>query len=109
MAIQDPDLVLIHRARLLASAARLQRAADRKATKPARRNGSARLAFERSQAWRELSARQRTLRPVCAECGSTKQLQADHIKPKSTHPHLALDPANLQTLCWPCNRRKAAT
>lgn len=26
-----------------------------------------------------------------------------HIKPKSTHPHLRLDPNNIMLLCWECH------
>ena len=41
----------------------------------------------------------------CKNCGSTKNLEIDHIQPKalggSHHPD------NLQTLCRPCNQRRA--
>lgn len=30
-------------------------------------------------------------------------LHVDHIKPRSKHPELALDPSNLQVLCADCN------
>lgn len=43
---------------------------------------------------------------VCLKCGSTEQVQMDHVKPKSLYPHLKYDIANLQPLCWPCNREK---
>lgn len=46
---------------------------------------------------------------TCVECGSTEELQADHIKPLSLYPELGLDLDNLQTLCGPCNRRKSDT
>jgi hypothetical protein len=49
-----------------------------------------------------------TAEKVCRKCGSTDELQVDHIKPKSKYPELALDKSNLQILCWPCNRTKAA-
>lgn len=43
----------------------------------------------------------------CQCCGTSPSLGAvlhvDHIKPKSTHPHLALDLNNLQILCSDCN------
>lgn len=45
---------------------------------------------------------------VCIYCGSVERLQIDHIKPRSIFPELALEPTNLQVLCWPCNKKKAA-
>lgn len=43
----------------------------------------------------------------CQCCGTSPSLGAvlhvDHIKPKSTHSHLALDLNNLQILCSDCN------
>ena len=43
----------------------------------------------------------------CQCCGATTQdgvtMHVDHIKPKSTHPELALDLNNLQILCIDCN------
>lgn len=93
------------KARLAAAAAKALSDEARKAKK---RAPNARAAFERSPAWKEASARVRLLQPWCTLCGATEQLQADHIKPKSRFPELALEPSNLQTLCWPCNRSKAA-
>lgn len=46
---------------------------------------------------------------ACAYCGHDDDLQADHIKPISEWPELALDLDNLQTLCGPCNRKKSDT
>lgn len=46
----------------------------------------------------------------CACCGRTRKdgvkLNVDHIKPRKTHPELALDPDNLQVLCNVCNLGK---
>lgn len=43
----------------------------------------------------------------CQCCGGTPsdglKMHVDHIKPKSTHPELALDLNNLQILCEDCN------
>ena len=39
----------------------------------------------------------------CILCGSIKQLEADHIKPVSLHPDLALDLNNGRTLCFNCH------
>jgi hypothetical protein len=46
----------------------------------------------------------------CACCGATPEsgaiMNVDHIKPRKTHPHLALDINNLQILCSDCNHGK---
>ena len=46
----------------------------------------------------------------CMRCGVTPRkrsdVNVDHIKPRKTHPHLALDFDNLQVLCRWCNKRK---
>jgi hypothetical protein len=46
----------------------------------------------------------------CQCCGASPEtgavLNVDHIKPRKTHPHLALDPDNLQVLCSDCNHGK---
>lgn len=46
----------------------------------------------------------------CACCGATPadglRMHVDHIKPRKTHPALALDPKNLQVLCEVCNHGK---
>ncbi len=36
-------------------------------------------------------------------------LQVDHIKPRSTYPHLVLVEDNLQALCQSCNKGKSNT
>jgi len=42
---------------------------------------------------------------TCQDCGARGvRLQADHIKPWSTHPDLRLDLDNGRTLCEPCHR-----
>jgi len=47
----------------------------------------------------------------CRCCGATAKdgirLHIDHILPRKTHPHLALDQNNLQVLCEPCNLSKS--
>jgi 5-methylcytosine-specific restriction enzyme A len=45
----------------------------------------------------------------CVLCGATGRLNVDHIKPLRTHPELAFDLANLQTLCVPCHSAKTKT
>src|SRR6185437_16368534 len=49
----------------------------------------------------------------CQLCGRNKNqlglgeyLNVDHIKPRKTHPQLALDQRNLQVLCGSCNQGK---
>ena len=49
----------------------------------------------------------------CMCCGATPDdkvtvLHVDHIKPRHTHPELALDSTNLQVLCSVCNQGKGA-
>ncbi len=68
--------------------------------------------FLKSYKWREL--RQKVLDKYdgrCMCCGATASddiyLCVDHIKPRKTHPELALDINNLQILCNACNHGKA--
>ena len=46
----------------------------------------------------------------CQCCGATPAtgavMNVDHIKPRKTHPHLALTLENLQVLCHECNHGK---
>lgn len=59
-----------------------------------RRWPALRLAAKRRDGWR------------CVQCGAAGRLEVDHVKPVRTHPELAFDLANLQTLCTPCHARK---
>ena len=67
--------------------------------------------FYRSYKWRRLRVdaleanRERYGMLVCECCGMVDvgSFHVDHIYPRSTHPELALDPANLQVLCDDCN------
>ncbi|MBY6185276.1 HNH endonuclease [Marinobacter hydrocarbonoclasticus] len=68
--------------------------------------------FYQSQAW--LRVRVDALanaKGCCVLCGARASegvaLHVDHIKPRSTHPELELDPDNLQVLCGPCNLGKS--
>lgn len=67
--------------------------------------------FYETRKWREL--RYKTLRAQgfkCCACGAFGEgviLHVDHIKPRSTHPQLELDPLNLQVLCEDCNLGKS--
>jgi 5-methylcytosine-specific restriction endonuclease McrA len=42
----------------------------------------------------------------CVQCGARGRLEVDHIQPVRTHPDLAYELTNLQTLCTPCHSRK---
>ncbi|KGJ91091.1 HNH endonuclease [Thalassotalea sp. ND16A] len=70
------------------------------------------LNFYQTRAWLELRVEALSILPAkCCLCGATKesgaQLHVDHIKPRSTHPHLQLELNNLQILCQPCNIGKS--
>jgi hypothetical protein len=43
----------------------------------------------------------------CTDCGSTNEIQYDHVIPVSRGG--SNEPANIQILCGPCNRRKGAS
>lgn len=68
-------------------------------------------AFLDSYEWRRVRMKvlQRDGRK-CACCGATPddgvKMHVDHIKPRKTHPSLALDMNNLQVLCEVCNHGK---
>lgn len=44
---------------------------------------------------------------ACVQCAARHRLEVDHIRPVRTHPELAFDLANLQTLCGSCHARQA--
>ncbi len=87
---------------------------------PLRRPGAALVAwpnadtFYRSHSWRRAridaleANRQRygTLTCECCLTSATSQWHVDHIRPRSSRPELALEPANLQILCADCNLGK---
>jgi hypothetical protein len=49
----------------------------------------------------------KTVDNICAKCGSTNNLQADHVYPVSFFPEKQLDINNLQILCRTCNLEKS--
>ena len=76
-------------------------------------------AFQRSWLWRRLAWDQLHKQPLCEEClrqgRVTQATDADHIKSRFTHPELAADPSNIQSLCsrkggspWECHDAKTA-
>lgn len=67
--------------------------------------------FLKSYEWRRL--RMQAIKRYgarCQCCGATTahgiMIHVDHIKPRKTHPQLALDINNLQILCEVCNHGK---
>jgi 5-methylcytosine-specific restriction endonuclease McrA len=67
--------------------------------------------FLSSYEWRQVRyAAIKTSNGKCQACGASPSngaiLNVDHIKPRRTHPHLALDVKNLQVLCHECNHGK---
>ena len=87
---------------------------------PLRRPGAVALewpsadAFYRSHRWRRartdaLEANRDRYGALTCECCLTNaagQWHVDHIRPRASHPELALEPANLQVLCADCNLGK---
>ncbi len=68
-------------------------------------------AFLRSYEWRKLRMQALKLHGAkCLCCGITPhdgaKITVDHIQPRKTHPHLALELDNLQILCNECNHGK---
>lgn len=70
-------------------------------------------AFLRSFEWRRVRM-QVLIRDgaSCKCCGADRsdgvKMHVDHIKPRRTHPQLALDLSNLQVLCEACNHGKGS-
>lgn len=67
--------------------------------------------FLQSYAWRKVRmVALKKYGPRCQCCGATPNegavMNVDHIKPRRTHPQLALDVDNLQILCGECNHGK---
>ncbi len=69
----------------------------------ARKSGVSRARIDALEANRE---RYGSLTCECCLAGGTSQWHVDHIRPRSSHPELALEPANLQVLCAECNLGK---
>lgn len=67
--------------------------------------------FLQSFSWRKLRMQALKLYGAkCQCCGSTPAtgavMNVDHVKPRKTHPELALELTNLQILCHECNHGK---
>lgn len=64
--------------------------------------------FYKSKKW--LKARiiiYKSIGKVCLKCRSVKNIQIDHIKPKSKYPRETFNLMNLQPLCSVCNKDKS--
>lgn len=59
--------------------------------------------FYASAAWIRLRDAYRAEHPVCEKCGRALTQHVHHVKPRKTHPELALDWGNLQSLCVSCH------
>lgn len=63
--------------------------------------------FYSSRAWlsvRELKLRQQPLCEQCERAGrTTLAVHVHHMRPRKTHPELALNIGNLESLCIPCH------
>jgi 5-methylcytosine-specific restriction endonuclease McrA len=72
--------------------------------RPARRRG-----VRRRRVWTDAERRQILERDgwACVQCGSTDELEIDHVIPFSRGG--ACTVANAQVLCGPCNRAKGAS
>jgi 5-methylcytosine-specific restriction enzyme A len=42
----------------------------------------------------------------CVKCGARGRLEVDHVLPVRTHPHLAYELGNTQSLCVSCHSKK---
>lgn len=62
-------------------------------------------AWRSTARWQRLRAWQVRRSPICATCGATSRLTADHVVPVADGGD-RWGPANLQTLCVACNSAK---
>lgn len=46
---------------------------------------------------------------ACVVCGSSENLEADHIEELATNPELATELTNLRTLCRSCHEERTRT
>lgn len=63
--------------------------------------------FYQSYPWRKVRAQAlKKYGAVCMKCGSTENIEVDHVLPRSLYPGLKLKLYNLQILCREHNRKK---
>lgn len=60
--------------------------------------------------WRRLSKRARRAQPFCSDCGSTRDLQADHTPEawRRKSKRLAIRLQDIDVVCGACNRARGA-
>lgn len=65
--------------------------------------------FYSSRSWRKLRAQKLSRDPLCAWCLERGKVTAadtvDHVKPRQTHPELAMEWSNLRSCCASCHSR----
>ena len=61
--------------------------------------GDPALLVERSSRWPSLRKSWIAAHPHCEACGTTRGLEAHHVRPVHLFPELELDPGNLMTVC----------
>jgi len=69
--------------------------------------------FHQTKAWRNLARKHKLLAKskgmyYCVKCGTTEELESDHILSVIRYPKLRLKMVNLQLLCREHNRKKGA-
>ena len=74
--------------------------------KPIKAKGKRTLEYEK---WRDKVAKpylDSSQGHFCAWCGTTWGLDVDHIKNRSTHPHLKMELSNVRYLCRACHQTR---
>jgi 5-methylcytosine-specific restriction enzyme A len=69
--------------------------------------------FLHTAAWLRLRVQKLSANPFCQACEAnghtTLATEVHHIKARASHPHLAMDKTNLESLCKPCHSSKTAS
>lgn len=67
-------------------------------------------AFYKLPRWRSLRALKLHTDPLCEVCQRANQItpaqHVHHLKPRKSHPELAFDFDNLESICIPCHNAK---
>jgi 5-methylcytosine-specific restriction endonuclease McrA len=61
------------------------------------------ISFYHNKRWVKLRALKIAEFPMCERCGAALAQHVHHIKPRKTHPDLAFEYENLESLCIPCH------
>ena len=62
--------------------------------------GGSQAEYQMQKLAKEIKAR----RKKCSRCGSRENLEIHHIRSRTRHPELALEPDNIRLLCRRCHR-----